>query len=153
MGTGGRRDDWSVRVVTAPLIFRSRIDPWIGGVLVVATVAQLVAAALLAFAEIPGRWIVVPSLLIGPALILWVLATTCYVIYGSELLVRCGPLRLQIPLSEISSIQKARNPLSSPALSLDRLVISYGSGRRCMISPRDQARFLEALRAHGVRAA
>jgi hypothetical protein len=38
-----------------------------------------------------------------------------------------------------------RNPLSSPALSLDRLRIEYGQGRAIMISPADKGPFLRAL--------
>jgi hypothetical protein len=135
------------------MTFRSKIDAWIGAVLLIATAGQVGTAVFLVTTDMPARWIVALSLLIGPAFILWIMVTTYYVISDSELLVRCGPLRVQIPLAQISSIQKTRNPLSSPALSLDRLAISYGQGKHCMISPRDQTRFLEALRAYGVRAA
>lgn len=50
----------------------------------------------------------------------------------------------RVPLREIRLVRSTRNPLSSPALSLDRLRIEYGR-RAIMISPDDKARFLEEL--------
>jgi hypothetical protein len=135
------------------MIFRSKVDAWIGAILLLATGAQIWAALFIFTSGHPGRWVAVPLLLIGPVLILWIMATTYYVVSSAELLIRCGPVRVRIPIDQIANIQKTRNPLSSPALSLDRLAINYGKGQTCMISPKDQAGFLETLRAHGVRAA
>ena len=56
-----------------------------------------------------------------------------------------GPFRWKILLDEITSVEETRNPLSSPALSLDRLKICYGNGRHIMISPADTAGFLKAI--------
>ena len=132
------------------MTFRSKVDAWIGALLLLATGAQVWAAIFLLASGNPARWVVAPLLLIGPAFILWMVATTYYVVSDVELLVRCGPVRIRIPMDQISNIQRTRNPLSSPALSLDRLAISYGKGRICMISPRDQSGFLDALRERGV---
>ena len=68
-----------------------------------------------------------------------------------DLLVRSGPFRWRVPLGQIHSVTPTRNPLSSPALSLDRLRIEYGDGKWILISPRERERFLEALEARGVR--
>lgn len=62
-----------------------------------------------------------------------------------ELLVRSGPFRWRIAIDGIESIRPSRSPLSSPALSLDRLEITYGGGRRLLISPEDREGFLEAI--------
>ena len=51
-----------------------------------------------------------------------------------------------MPLAAIDAVEPARNPLSSPACSLDRLRIEYGA-KRIMISPLDKAGFLRALAA------
>ena len=135
------------------MTFRSKVDAWLATVLVLAVGAQLWAALFVLASGTSGRWVAVALLLIGPALILWILVTTYYVVEGSELLVRCGPLRVRIPIDQISGIQQTRNALSSPALSLDRLAITYSNGRKCMVSPKDQGAFIEALRSHGARAA
>ncbi|MFQ5610075.1 MAG: PH domain-containing protein [Woeseiaceae bacterium] len=43
-------------------------------------------------------------------------------------------------------MQPTRNPLSSPALSLDRLKITYGpKNRKVLVSPADKESFVQAL--------
>jgi len=79
---------------------------------------------------------------IGP----WVLYGTGYRFEPDMLLVHCGPFRWRIPFAEISRVEPSRNPLSSPACSLDRLLIQYGS-RQIMVSPADRAGFLSRLAA------
>jgi hypothetical protein len=61
--------------------------------------------------------------------------------------VRAGPFRWQVPLETLRSIRPTRSPLSSPALSLDRLELRYGQGRVLLISPADGARFVAELSA------
>jgi hypothetical protein len=77
---------------------------------------------------------------------LWVLYGTKYTVTSDRLEARSGPFRFQVPLLEIDSVEPSRNPLSSPACSLDRLDIRYGRGRRhILVSPRDKVAFLRAL--------
>jgi hypothetical protein len=71
--------------------------------------------------------------------------STRYTLTESELRIVSGPFRWRIPLQEIRSVTPTRNPLSSPALSLDRLRIEYGNGNWIMVSPRDKERFLKEL--------
>jgi hypothetical protein len=55
-----------------------------------------------------------------------------------------------MPLKEIEKITLTHNPLSSPALTLDRLWITYrhgGKKRAVMISPLDKDGFLKAVAA------
>jgi len=65
----------------------------------------------------------------------------------TNLLVRFGLVRQRIPLVDISEVRPTHNPLSSPALSLDRLHVQYGPGffKAVMISPADRNRFLDEL--------
>ncbi len=76
---------------------------------------------------------------------IWLLAGTRYTLTDSDLRVRCGPFRWRVALAEILSVTPTRNPLSSPAPSLDRLCIEYGSGKSIMISPKDKEAFLDEL--------
>ncbi len=71
---------------------------------------------------------------------------------GDALRIRASFFRWRVPLAAIDSIEPTRNPLSSPACSLDRLLIRYGE-RRVMISPLDKAGFLRVLAARGVASA
>ena len=62
--------------------------------------------------------------------------------------IRSGPFRFRVPLGEVISVEPSRNPLSSPACSLDRLLIRYGR-RQIMVSPKDRLAFLDALARRG----
>ncbi len=50
-----------------------------------------------------------------------------------------------IEVSTIKQITKTHNPLGSPALSLDRLAISYNQYDSVMISPKDKTEFVQYL--------
>lgn len=133
---------------------RSKIDSWL-----------LMAFALSSVAAVAACWPVVrhgtrsdfvvagATLMAGIGLPWWILSTTTYAIGDEDLVVRSGPFRWAIPLRSIRSIERTRNPLSSPALSLDRLRIEYGSGKWIMVSPADRVRFLDDLEKRGVRLA
>jgi hypothetical protein len=81
--------------------------------------------------------------------IIWTLAYPVYYeITASDLLIRGGWLKFQIPLSTIEMVRPTRNPLSAPAWSLDRLRIDYRRNdriRMALISPENKARFLNEL--------
>ena len=74
-----------------------------------------------------------------------------YKITSDDLVVRCGLLvNQQIPLSAIVLVQPTRNPLSAPALSLDRLRVAClirGREKFTLISPTDKPAFLRDLAA------
>src|SRR5205814_682936 len=70
--------------------------------------------------------------------------------YGADdayLTVRFGICRQRIPLGDITEVRPTHNPLSSPALSLDRLRVQFGPGffNAVMISPADRNGFLDDL--------
>ena len=81
----------------------------------------------------------------------WILRGTNYTLDGDRLSARSGPFRWTIGLADITGVEKPhglfRRGGSSPALSLDRLEISYGAGKRLTISPENQEQFLADLRA------
>lgn len=66
-----------------------------------------------------------------------------------HVLVRHGLITQRIPLADIEEVRPTRSPLSSPALSLDRLRIRFGKGffRSALISPADKDGFLRDLAA------
>ncbi|RXQ99680.1 PH domain-containing protein [Pseudoxanthomonas composti] len=84
-----------------------------------------------------------------PALVLplWLLLDTRYQLTAERLLVRCGPFRWRIALSEIRAVTPTRSLMSGPALSLDRLRVDYGRWRSVLISPRERQAFLDELAA------
>ncbi len=94
-------------------------------------------------------WFRVPMLVVliaAAGLMLWVLYGTNYSFMEDTLLILCGPFQYRVPLSEIEAVRPSRNPLSSPACSLDRLLIEWRGGRRkILISPEPKLDFLREL--------
>lgn len=132
--------------------FSSKIDWWLGILLVVAPAVSLVAAMTAPESERSGALL---GLLAIAAAYVGLVLPTRYGITETHLIVRHGLVRKRIELASITSVEPTRSPLSSPALSLDRLRITFGTGwfKRVLISPADKGRFLVelALRARLVR--
>jgi hypothetical protein len=128
------------------LVYESRVDTWLAGVLILGVIAAVTAAVSLIWFVVPPRPLAAAVIgLLGAALPLWVMLSTRYALTDSTLLVSSGPFRWRVPVQEIRGITPTRSPLSSPALSLDRLRIEYGRGSWLMISPRDKDGFLREL--------
>ncbi len=52
---------------------------------------------------------------------------------------------IKVEIKSIKRIYKTRNPLSSPALSLDRIAIVYNKYEEVLISPKNKQEFVEEL--------
>ena len=138
------------------MTFASKRDVWLSVVIVVTDIVMLWALAMLfTQASRSGGLSIYPAVAIVFlvfGLVTWVFAGTRYVIEGNSLVIRSGPFRWQIPIGEIDSVSPTNDPSSSPALSLDRLSIKYRRGE-ILVSPRDKAAFVQALRAVNSRIA
>ena len=79
--------------------------------------------------------------------ICYVCINTTYTVDGNVLCIK-SPLILPITIDidNIQKIQETRDPMSSPAGSLDRLEISYGKTDRVLISPKCKKEFLDQMR-------
>ena len=139
-------------VTDEALVFRSKVDAWLGGVLIATPILAVVSVFTNAVLQDGAVLVFVSLLAVLPVgLPLWLLCSTRYTLTATELAVRCGPFSWRVPLKDIRAVHPTRNPLSSPALSLDRLRIDYGAGRSIMISPTDRERFLRELEARRTR--
>jgi membrane protein YdbS with pleckstrin-like domain len=128
--------------------FESKRDGWIVALIWAGAVAS--AGGGLAQYNTPAPlWIrvgMLAFLVAAAAFMLWILYDTSYTIDHEQLLIRSGPLRYRVPLRDIHSVDPSRNPLSSPACSLDRLLIRWGGRRkRILISPQRKPDFLREL--------
>ncbi|ABR91174.1 Uncharacterized conserved protein [Janthinobacterium sp. Marseille] len=129
-------------------VYRSKIDVWLIVVLGFAMLAALYSAGQTMLSNTPGAILI--ALLVaavGVGLPAWLLLSTRYTLEASRLLVQSGPFKWTIPLADIKNITPSNNPLSSPALSLDRLRIEYGNRNALMISPKDKEQFLLDIEA------
>lgn len=128
-------------------VFESKRDMWLWLILGFSVLIDLGAAVALLSADLPSlsRAISVAVLLATAALILWIMYGTRYLVDQGVLTIYCGPFRKRLRVSEIESVEPTRSPLSSPALSLDRLRITYAGGKKIMVSPEDPERFRNAI--------
>ncbi len=127
--------------------FRSKVDRWIFVLLIIVIIVQIVAvgsAALQAGDPLATTGLI--FVMIGVVgLMIWLLVGTHYTVDRGIIRVVSGPFRWKVPVDQITSVTATKSPLSSPALSLDRISIRYGKRRRIMISPADRAAFLKAI--------
>lgn len=73
-------------------------------------------------------------------------STTYRINTKNELLIKCGFLfKTVVDISKIKSIRRTRNPISSPAASLDRIELKYGKWDSVIISPKDKIKFVNEL--------
>jgi hypothetical protein len=129
------------------ITFKSKVDWWLATALVASAAASAIAVVIVGVVESPVLALAIsPLLLLGVGLPMWLLRATSYTFDQTDLKVRCGPFAWRVPLHEIRAISSTRNPLSSPALSLDRLRIDFARGSSIMISPLDKEAFMQELR-------
>lgn len=128
--------------------FQSKRDVWIVALIWLGAMIAIFAG-FDQFSSEASLWLRVPMLVVLVALaglMLWILYGTNYSFTEDSLLIVCGPFRYRVPLSEIDAVRPSRNPLSSPACSLDRLLIAWRGGRRrILISPEAKLGFLREL--------
>lgn len=131
--------------------YRSKVDLWLVAIIGASLVAAIVGVAIAGLQEGPMRFTQGFFVLLGVfGFLVWTFMTTSYTLEGRDLIVRSGPFSWNIGIDDITSIEKPSSWVrsgSSPALSMDRLVVSYGKGKRVMISPAEKEKFLADLRA------
>lgn len=128
--------------------YPSKIDGWLVPVLFIPPVAAVavLVASVLAGSIIDLLVSVAAAVLVG-GLYFGLIFPMRYGIDDTHLIIRHGVCRQRILLAEIAEVYPTHNPLSSPALSLERLHVQFGSGffKGVMISPADRALFLDHL--------
>ncbi len=92
-------------------------------------------------------WVASISILPVAVPIGYIFLKTTYVVTDGLLKIKCGFLyNQQIKISSIRQIKETNNPISSPALSLDRLEIKFDKYSSVLISPKEKAIFIEHLK-------
>jgi len=131
------------------LKFRSKIDWWLLLIFIVITaniVIKIYEANNLYSLASNFPHLIIYSLVI---FIIWLpIFNTYYVVENNTLVIKSLVFRWKINLNDITQIEPTHNPLSSPALSLDRLKIYYMKNEKIatvMISPKNKEAFLQAI--------
>lgn len=127
--------------------FPSVVDTWLAVLLLA---LPLIPAATLLWAVLnagEGAWAAALSIAIMVAIYAGLIYPMRYGLARGHLIIRNGLMRQRIAYDDVISVYPTRNPLSSPALSNNRLAIQYGPGffKRVMISPARRGEFLDAL--------
>lgn len=127
--------------------FRSKVDTWVILVLAIGVAGQTFAmvAALQSTSSDLWRAGVALLFVLGIVLFISLPLRTHYTVGDEELVIASGPFTWRIPLSEIRRVEPSRALWSSPALSLDRLKISYGDRKWILVSPADKREFVRAI--------
>ena len=128
--------------------YSSKVDWWLSLILFVLPLVSLsVLATSLASGNSAEMITAVGMCVFTAALYGLLIIPIRYGITQDELIVRFGVVRQRIPLAAIQEVYPTHNPLSSPALSLDRLAIRTGGGpfASAMISPANKDDFLNTL--------
>ncbi len=129
--------------------FESKRDWWLVMIIWGAIAISLLGGIVPVYLEETSRavkFVVVVMCLGADGLMLWVLYGTHYTLTKDSLQIQSGPFKFPIALDQINAISPTRNPLASPACSLDRLKIEYLNFQgSIMISPKDKPGFLGAI--------
>jgi hypothetical protein len=134
------------------MIYRSKRDNWVMLSFALAVISPVALGVFLLIAS-PAKlasWLLIGIGIAAGIIIYWLSNSLYYEITESKLNVRFGPMRWIITLESIAEVYPTRSPFSSPALSLDRLLIKYENLQgtsALMVSPQDQTAFVKALAA------
>lgn len=122
------------------MIFKSKIDIWMGIIFILLPIVMIYAAI-----KEPDVITIVITLLIIIMLAMLFFGTK-YVISGEQLIIYGGIYKKKIAVNQITSIRATKNPLSAPAMSLDRIEIIYNPHMQmALISPKDKETFVKKL--------
>jgi len=130
------------------IVYRSKVDLWLG-LLLGGSVGYMVYLTLVPIIKGEGvEWVITISTIFILLLILPLFAIK-YVLYSEHLYISCGIYgKIRIPYDAISNIKATHNPLSSAALSLDRIQIDYtenGYHQMVLISPVRKKEFMRKI--------
>ena len=122
-------------------VYKSKVDLWLMGIIVGSLALPIVLSLILGEAF----WVTFFICGLTLALVAWLYFATRYKVSHKTINIHGGLFKVNIPLDSIKSVKNSRNPLASPAFSLDRLEITYGTNKKILISPKDKTGFLSDI--------
>jgi len=126
--------------------YRTKTDFWLMGVIVCGLALPTVLILLFAL-RVGGLalWMSFVICVLPLASAAWSYFSMKYKVTSTAIYISGGFFKRHVPLNEIKSVRNSRDPLASPAFSLDRLEIVYGANKRVLISPKDKNGFLRDI--------
>lgn len=122
------------------VVYRSKVDWWLM-VLVFGTFIYGIAEGVL-----ESDYILLSIMILIIFIIFFLFSQIRYIINNGVLEIKGGLSSSRVPVSDIKSVCKTCNPLSAPALSVNRLEIKYGNSfDYLLISPGDSTKFVAEL--------
>ncbi|MHA6260570.1 PH domain-containing protein [Sporosarcina sp. CAU 1771] len=88
-------------------------------------------------------WGLLSLLAIG--FLIWIWFGTGYQIENETIQIKNGSFKWIVKIHDINRISKRRSLLATPSLSMDRLVVHYGTYGEMLLSPKDEAEFIDLL--------
>ena len=122
-------------------VYKSKVDTWLVGVVVVVSIGPIVPFLLKDFSLI--ALFIVATILV---FVISLLFTIVYVVVNNKLIIKYGYLfSLEYNIKDIKSITPTHTFMSAPAASLDRLKIDFGS-EVVVVSPKEKDKFIKNLK-------
>ena len=123
-------------------IYRSKIDWWLLIVVFMPLIYSIVEG--ISEGDYEAIYAIVPIIIV----IILLFSQIKYVVNNGILVINGGLFKQNVNIAAIKSIHKTYNPLSAPALSINRLEIKYGDAfDYLLISPENRQKFIEELTA------
>ena len=139
--TGGK-PSYLLKSEVMKIVYRAKISPEL---LIPVSVIMLGMAVLMIY---ENAWLGLLIIVLTSVFAAHLFLTTYYEIENDSLRIKCGFLYDKtIDIGSIRSVSKTRNPLSSPATSIDRLEVKYGQYDSVLISPKEKKAFVDHLQA------
>lgn len=92
-----------------------------------------------------ANFIVLVLSLIVISWLIWVWFSLGYSIENNTLIIKAGPFKQKVDIQKIKKISKGKSVVTSAALSIDRMLIHYGSYKYASISPKKELEFIKIL--------
>lgn len=125
-------------------VFKSKVDGWFHLCLLI-----MVICTVFVFVKSHSPIVMVVMLLCTLECIHMLLSTWYKITADGYLIAHCSIFpEKRIAISEISAVEVTAMPVSSYALSLDRLIIYKGEAQWLLISPENKREFFKLLKKH-----
>ncbi|BAK14748.1 hypothetical protein SSIL_0325 [Solibacillus silvestris StLB046] len=122
------------------MVFKSKVDIWMAFIFILVPISMLYGV----ITEPSAVLLLVTAFIIVLLCILFF--GTKYVIEADELIIYGGIYKKRIPIKQIRSLRPSKNPLSAPAMSIDRIEITFDPHIQViLISPKEKELFVKKL--------